>query len=585
METISKTLFEILEDINENKLVMPAFQRNFEWDLPRIEKLWDSILQGYPFSTFLFWKLDREHVSSSNYFYVFARECTFDSKGSNDGCAYDREAIDFDNPTHPTIAVLDGQQRLTSLFLSLFGTVYKRPKNAKRKVGSRYILKLFLELDPNKIDETTAFNSKKYGIYFSERVCDNTSPSKFEVRKILNEEFRDPDTREIAIENIVSGLPDLQKQYATNALNRLCSAIYDLPLVTYTQVSELTQDDALEMFVRFNSGGKNLTKAQISMSILEVFWPNVQRDFETALRGKYRNFGTDFILRTGHMIYGDVIKSNIDQDLALTFKANFEKFKLALKNTSELFELMNYDISRFSSRWNIIIPIIYLVYNNENYIDSLTGLFSYLFRAILFQFYASGTTGKLQMMKTLIADNNFRLESHLLDSIDELRVTPAKIDDLLFAEKGSVTAGNVLYCLGINYIHDDYDYDEDHIHPNARFERSQPLGMTDANWSLARSYRNKLPNLQLLRSDINESKGDQDFELYYLSLPPIAKEKMTLEGFIPAVPQGQQETNYYKITNFLRFYEDRKRLLTDKITHLLNGDLTEAVFPRPTLAA
>lgn len=569
MVTENKTLFEILSNIDSNKFVMPAFQRNYEWDLDRIEKLWDSILQGYPFSTFLFWELDREHVSSSNYFYVFARECCFKKSGENKGCAYARDKIDFDNPEHPTIAVLDGQQRLTSLYLSLFGTVFKEP----RKNSSKYLLKLVIELDKSKIDENNAFNSKKYGIYFTERMIDNTSSTRFDVKRIMNEEFRHPDTRQIAIENIVANVPERQREYATGVLNKLCESIYDQKLVVYTRVSELTQDDALEMFVRFNSGGKPLTKAQISMSILEVFWPNVKKDFESVLTGKFANFGTDFILRTGHMIYGDVIKSNIDQDFAQTFKAYFPKFKESLRLTSEIFEMMRYDISKFSSKWNVIIPIIYLIYNNDDYIDSIQGLFAYLFRSILFNFYSSGTTGKLQIMKSLIYENNFKLTPEMFEGVDDMRMTDAKIDDLLFAEKGSIAADNILYCLGINYIQEGYDYDQDHIHPDARFARSKPLDMTEGDWLIARNCHDKLPNLQLLRSEENESKGDQDFDVYYISLNPTAKAKMKVEGFIPEAPVGVGESKYYNISNYLHFYEDRKALLKEKLRKLLNGEI------------
>ena len=233
---------------------------------------------------------------------------------------------------------------------------------------------------------------------------------------------------------------------------------------------------------------------------------------------------------------------------------------------------MKYDISKFSSKWNVIIPIIYLIYNNVDYIDSIQGLFAYLFRSILFNFYSSGTTGKLQIMKSLIYENNFKLTPEMFEGVDDMRITDAKIDDLLFAEKGSIAADNILYCLGINYIHRGYDYDQDHIHPDARFSRYKPLGMTDDDWLTARNCHNKLPNLQLLRSEENESKGDQDFDAYYISLNPTAKAKMKVEGFIPEPPKGISESKYYNISNYLQFYVDRKALLKDKLRKLLNGE-------------
>ena len=570
MITRSKKLCDVLNDINDNKYVMPAFQRDYVWNLDRVEKLWDSILQGYPFSTFLFWKLDENHVTSSNFFYVFARRCNFKKNGDNRGCLYNREKIDFTDENHPTIAVLDGQQRLTSLFLSLYGEMWKEP----RKNSDRLLMKLYIELDKSKIDENENFNTKKYDVYFTEKAPAVRSPSLFEIKNILKEEFKDQDTREIEIENIVSKIPARQQEYAKGILNRLCQAFYDEELVVYTEISELYQDDALEMFVRFNSGGRQLSKADISMSILEAYWTNVKSDFRSALVGPYRDFGNDFILRTAHMLYGDVVKSNIDQDLTQMFKANFTKFKRVLQKTADLFEAAHYDLSKFSSRWNVVIPIIYLIYNNEEndkYIEYAEGLFAYLFRSILFNYYASGTTGKLQKMKTLIFENNFALVPSMFENDEDLRVTDSKIDDLFFAEKDSTTAWNVLYCLGFNNIQPDYDYDQDHIHPAYRFAADKPLGMTDDEWTMARAFYNKLANLQLLESSENRSKGNEDFDSYYLSLNQTAREKMKKEGFIPEPPAGINPTNYYSIKNFINFYNDRKALLTGIIKNLLDG--------------
>ena len=48
-------------------------------------------------------------------------------------------------------AILDGQQRLTSLYLSLSGDSYIRPNYARKKTGTILHTKLLIELDKNKI--------------------------------------------------------------------------------------------------------------------------------------------------------------------------------------------------------------------------------------------------------------------------------------------------------------------------------------------------------------------------------------------------------------------------------------------------
>ena len=175
-------------------------------------------------------------------------------------------------------------------------------------------------------------------------------------------------------------------------------------------------------------------------------------------------------------------------------------------------------------------------------------------------------------MRNLIFNNGYKLSCDILDTINELRLTSAKIDDLLMADKGSTIMGNILYCLAIRWYDDDYDYDEDHIHPDARFTRQQPLNMTLSDWNLARSLHNKLPNIQLLRSDYNESKGDQDFNTYFVFLNKDDKARMKEQGIIPTPSNGMDEMKYYDIENFLNFYEDRKKLLHEKLRIILSGE-------------
>ena len=50
----SITIYEALQNIENGRYVMPAFQRQYVWSMEQIEKLWDSILLDYPIATFLF---------------------------------------------------------------------------------------------------------------------------------------------------------------------------------------------------------------------------------------------------------------------------------------------------------------------------------------------------------------------------------------------------------------------------------------------------------------------------------------------------------------------------------------------------
>jgi hypothetical protein len=64
------TIADALGAIQKKDYVLPAIQREFVWKPDQIERLFDSLMQGYPFGTFLFWKVAPE-TSSKFKFYDF----------------------------------------------------------------------------------------------------------------------------------------------------------------------------------------------------------------------------------------------------------------------------------------------------------------------------------------------------------------------------------------------------------------------------------------------------------------------------------------------------------------------------------
>lgn len=200
----SITIYEALKYIKKGKYVMPAFQRQQVWSMEQIEKLWDSILLDYPIATFLFWHVNDDNVSWDTYFCNFLSEVNFDSRKQADSVNYELSNI---NVKTTDTAVLDGQQRLTSLFLSLFGRAYIRQKHARKKATGGTVVKLLIELNKHilTVDEEE-YNSKKFDIKFTEKVG-KLSPTQFEINNILGDKFQDDTTRDQAIEDAITNVP------------------------------------------------------------------------------------------------------------------------------------------------------------------------------------------------------------------------------------------------------------------------------------------------------------------------------------------------------------------------------------------
>ena len=556
----SITIYEALENIKNGKYVMPAFQRQYVWSMEQIEKLWDSILLDYPIATFLFWHVDDDNVSWDTYFCNFLSEVTFDSRKQADSVNYELSSI---NVNLTDTAVLDGQQRLTSLFLSLYGQAYIRQKHARKKIAGGTVVKRLIELNKHRlaVDEEE-YNSKKFDIRFAERIG-KLSPTQFEVKNILDPQFREDSTREQAIEKAIVNVPPESKEYARGILNQLYRKIFVEKLIRYTKIKDMKQDDALEMFVRFNSGGKALKKHEITMSILEAYWPSAKTEFGKVLEGPYAGFGTDFIVRAALMLYGDVVKSNINKQIAEDLKNHWQEFKKALRNLETVLKSMKIEVSRFANSWNVLLPIIYFIYYNPEYEKNLEGIRAYLVRAVLFTYFQSGTTSKLQQMKSSINSYNYEITVDMMENqISDLRVTDGKIDDILNAEKGSRVAGEVLYFLGLDWINKNYKYEPDHLHPDERFNRTNPVSVPMEEWNKWRSNRNRLPNLHLLEGRQNASKNDMRLVDYYNDMNDEQKAVFRKEALIP-------DGVSLELEHFGEFYEKRKALLMDKIRQLL----------------
>ncbi len=109
-------------------------------------------------------------------------------------------------------------------------------------------------------------------------------------------------------------------------------------------------------------------------------------------------------------------------------------------------------------------------------------------------------------MKSYINNYDYEITVDMLEQISDLRVTDGKIEDILNSEKGSRVAGEALYYLSLDWLNQNFKYEQDHLHPYERFDDSKPVAVSMEEWKRWRGNRNRLPNLQLLEGRSNGSK-------------------------------------------------------------------------------
>src|SRR6266852_4987007 len=105
VESNFKTISEHIQEIYLGKYVLPEFQRTFVWSFEKIKSLWESLFEGYPVGQLMFWG-----------------QTTIDFPCRNLGL----NQSDIENKTANNIEriIVDGQQRLTAIWLVLNGDVH-----------------------------------------------------------------------------------------------------------------------------------------------------------------------------------------------------------------------------------------------------------------------------------------------------------------------------------------------------------------------------------------------------------------------------------------------------------------------------
>lgn len=115
------TIHQAIQNIEKRFYLLPAIQRKFVWYSTQIEKLFDSIMRDYPINSFMFWKIAEDNIKNNFKFYEFLKTYRQFYKDNN-------EPIDTKS-FRDCQAVIDGQQRLTSLYIGLKGSyAYKMPR-------------------------------------------------------------------------------------------------------------------------------------------------------------------------------------------------------------------------------------------------------------------------------------------------------------------------------------------------------------------------------------------------------------------------------------------------------------------------
>src|ERR1039457_4444031 len=376
---------QVIADIDQKKIYLPALQRKFVWGKHQIELLFDSLMRNYPFGTFLFWRLQRQKAESY-VFYDFLKE--YDQRDP-----YNRRKTGAF--LHPEITgVLDGQQRLSLMYIGLMGThtekaPYKRSSNpnAYEKM-SLYLNILSLPYTIDWEDKLVTLEEQNFEFRFLTEV----GALSWVTRKVDEEEAaiaRDEPMFWMKVGLVLSWEEEpefdrLIDRFRENSLTDEQKAMFSQPekrraikrgletlhkriqkdeLINYFEVAKDDLEDILKIFVRVNSGGTVLSKTDLLFSTIVDTWDNGRELIETLLKtindkGDKFNFGNEYLMRCCLVLSDGPVVYRVNSFKAenvLRIRKEWPKIAEAVTNTVSLLVEFGFSANLLTSQNATII--------------------------------------------------------------------------------------------------------------------------------------------------------------------------------------------------------------------------------------
>jgi uncharacterized protein with ParB-like and HNH nuclease domain len=530
------TISDAIKRIRERRLLLPAIQREFVWSHSKVEWLFDSLLQDYPIGSFLFWEV-RDAQSKADYkYYEFLRDF--------------RERYRTENPEFNTLghmdfdAVLDGQQRLTALYIGLSGT-YAYYKGRVWRQDNEHAVptrRLYLNI-LGKAPEDDEQAGRVFEFKFLTDEERSEAPDKwFQVGRIL-------ELAEIHRFNKMLIAEKFQdNEFATEALSKLQAVVHSRQLINYYRIEDSDMERALNVFVRVNSA-EPLSLSDMLMSTAIAHWKNkdarkVIPELIQNIREKGFFIDKDFVLKACLYLYSSDIRyrvSNFTAARVKPFEDNWDAIRDSIQAAFNLARDFGHTDTSLTSK-NTLLPVVYWVHHKKiaDVVTSRVGLRPDrdIMRAWVHTMLLKGIIGAgsadtvlAAIRRAFVGESSFG-DSYLATGLETFpavaiahilrtqgkdpQITDEFIDALLFTQKDARQAFTVLALLAPHLDYKNGNFHKDHLHPETAFGRrklaSAGVGPDDIEFYADPKNWNSILNLAHL--DANENKsGSVEFRM------------------------------------------------------------------------
>jgi uncharacterized protein with ParB-like and HNH nuclease domain len=578
------TIKEAVENIENNQYLLPAIQREFVWEHTKIEWLFDSIMRNYPISSFLFWQVEGKTKKGYRY-YKFINEYRENYKTHNNEISTDG-IPDFK-------AILDGQQRLTSIYIGLKGSYaykqYRRKwEDTEWSIPTRQLyLNISKELENEEDGRVYEFKFlKKDNANGKDIYKDTKNIIWFKIGKIL--ELQNLSTFNRFVRECEFN------DFAIDTLSKLHEVIHSDRLINYFLEKEQDLDKALNIFIRINSGGEPLNFSDLIMSIAVANWKEADARKEIHhlvdnIRDKGFSISKDFVLKVFLYLYSKDIKfkaTNFSTENAQEFEAQWVKIRETILEVFDLVKTFGFTNHSLTSK-NALIPIIYYIYHRNinqdfstktTYKEDRNIIKKWLQTMLIKRVFGSSADTTLSQIRNAFTDDfktikikenisAFPKETIALKIKKDISVSDDFIEELLCTQKDNKYAFSILSLLYPNLDYKNNNFHKDRLHPGSYFEKAK-LKKLDIADNDNNSYYydsccyNGIYNLQMLDANENMSKNDNDLEGWVSKEIKFQDKKQFLDNhLIPDVD--------FSFKNFKEFIDKREKILFTKLKKIL----------------
>ena len=581
MSTHSFSIKEIIEKIDSKEILLPAMQRKFVWSEDKIINLFDSMMKGYPFGSFIFWNIYSKDEIKKYHFYQFIKDYSEKDSTINEKAGkIVNNSIDV---------VMDGQQRLTSFYIGLKGSITTKKKGAHKRIAENWkkkhlYIKPYISPDEKNEDETP-FRFSFLEDSFAEEW--NKAHERFD-HYFLVSDFYGLTKRELYDQLGVKRLRCNEDDWRL-ILEYLRWYINDAEIIIVHSIKNTNISDVLEIFRRINNGGTKLSPANLLFSTVITSWDKGREkmdDFITMINGDgVICIKEDFLIRACLYLLNKPAAAKIEiltKDVVELIKNNWEKIKDSIIDTKKFLKKHNIYAEAILS-YNVLLPIVYYYYHldpstsKKAQKESEEQLFYFFAISQMFSLFGGSSASTLEAVRKKLCRDYDSAPGELImpfniknlfdidlsaGRIHAFKIDKEQIENLVdTVSYGQQKAFCLLCLLQPNIVINAGYYDVDHVCSKDELRTVSRYKRSEERIDLDRK-KNLISNLQLL--DYKQNRTEKNADSLYTW---VVEKKNT----IPFDPYRNDNCNEkYKINSiedFLNFYEKRRSLI---IAYLCN---------------